>query len=106
MCVSCVCILYLWCALSLSDYVVEAVGDVCVQTSSQIPRLADPVVIQPSKIIINKRYTQQIRSGIILKIHISDFVSGQSFMHSFVINMTIFSKRHHIEEFIDVLMNF
>ncbi len=45
---------YLWGALSLSDYVVEVVRDVCVQTTGQVPRFADPVVIQSSEIIIDK----------------------------------------------------
>lgn len=44
----CLCVCwYLWCALSLSDYVVQVVGDVCVQSTSQVPWLTDPVVILP-----------------------------------------------------------
>lgn len=38
---------YLWCALSLSDYVVQIFGYVCVHSAGQIPWLTDPVVIFP-----------------------------------------------------------
>jgi len=48
---------YLWGALSLSDYVVEVVRGVCVQTAGQVPRFADPVVVQSSEIIIDTLYT-------------------------------------------------
>lgn len=42
----CVCVrTYLWCALSLPDYIVQIVGDVYVQATGQVPGLTDPVVI-------------------------------------------------------------
>lgn len=36
---------YLWCTLSLPDYVVKVAGDVRVQSTGQVPGLTDPVVI-------------------------------------------------------------
>ena len=38
---------YLWCTLSLSDNVVQVVGDVHVQSTGQIPGLTDPMIILP-----------------------------------------------------------
>lgn len=36
---------HLWCTFSLSYYVIQVVGDVCIQSTSQVPGLTDPVVI-------------------------------------------------------------
>lgn len=49
---------HLGCTLPLSDDVIQAVGDVCVQSSGQIPGLADPVVVLPSE--NNSRNNNQI----------------------------------------------
>lgn len=40
---------HLGCTLPLSDDVIQAVCDVCVQPPGQIPGLADPVVVLPSE---------------------------------------------------------
>lgn len=63
--------LYLWGALSLSNDVVEIVSDVCIQTSGQVPGLADPVIIFSSKKPTEyKNTSQSFEAGVEQQAHV------------------------------------